>query len=245
MEENKKSSKHCEKIEPVSENELPDMDENEPKGLGGMELKDIGTNDMGEVKGDKWSKNPLYYDDMPDGMDAERMPWNNDYSGMNDSVYPMYDSGYGSSYGYERKETYADMFHDVLRDFEEVENLTDDVKNSRWWKIPLSDDMAVRDDRYYTFYCAINHLKMTYPYLNYVKYFKKSGHSYFGIRYDNDGEIKFLVYGIEGRNIPQEQPYMGMTGFVKWAKFKNMDNGMWVMYYNPFNGAIMVPKDKK
>lgn len=146
--------------------------------------------------------------------------------------------------GDREKRPFATMFHDVLEDFDKEDNLTDEFANTKWWKIPLSENPPISENAYYPYYCAVYHLKMTYPYINYVKYFKDTGHYHFGMRYDNDGEVKYILYGIEGSNAHNLQPYMGMTGFIRWIKMKNTDNGMWIMYYNPHTGNIMIPKKK-
>lgn len=144
-----------------------------------------------------------------------------------------------------KSRTYAGVFQNMLKSYEEVEIITDEDLGCTWWKVPYADNNAVRDNSLYPYYCTINHLKMTYPYINYIKYFKKCGYYYFGIKHDSDGEIKYIVYGIEGKKIQKEHPYMGMTGFAKWVKMKYKDTGMWLMYYNPYSGCIMIPKDVK
>lgn len=138
----------------------------------------------------------------------------------------------------------ADAFHKILKDYKEDKDLEKEFNNTRWWKIPYDEYETYKDSGSYEHYCAVHHLKMAYPYMNYIKYFKKCGYSYFGIKYDKDGEVKYLMYGIEGDKNPQEQPYMGMTGFVKWIKPDRKDRGIWIMHYNPYNGCIMIPKDK-
>ena len=138
----------------------------------------------------------------------------------------------------------ADAFHKILKEYEEDKDLEEEFNNVRWWKIPYNEYENYKGSGSYEHYCAVHHLKMSYPYMDYIKYFKKRGHSYFGIKYDKDGEVKYLMYGIEGEKVPQDQPYMGMTGFVKWIKPKKKNWGMWIMYYNPYNGCIMIPKDK-
>lgn len=138
----------------------------------------------------------------------------------------------------------ADAFHEILKDYEEDKDLEEEFNNTRWWKIPYNEYETYKGKVSYEHYCAVHHLKMAYPYMNYIKYFKKCGYSYFGIKYDKDGEVKYLMYGIEGNKTPQDQPYMGMTGFVKWIKPAKKDKGIWIMYFNPYNGCIMIPKEK-
>lgn len=146
--------------------------------------------------------------------------------------------------GDEEKRPFATMFHDILEDFDEEDDLTDEFKNARWWKIPLSDELPISENAYYPYYCAIYHLKMTYPYINYIKYIKDTGHYHFGMKYDSAGEVKYILYGIEGNSGSNFQPYMGMTGFIRWIKMKGKDKGMWIMYYNPHTGCIMIPKKR-
>lgn len=145
---------------------------------------------------------------------------------------------------YQKQGKYASYFHEILKSFEEVKELTSDMSGCRWWKVKLDMDMKIKDNKYYPYYCVIYHLKMAYPYINYLKYCKNTGYYYFGIKYDKEGEVKYLLYGIEGQKDAKYQPYSGMTGFIKWIKFLNKDGGMWIMTYNPYNGCIMIPKPK-
>jgi hypothetical protein len=145
----------------------------------------------------------------------------------------------------DRKEgKYAKDFHGLLAGFEEVPDLSDGANGYRWWKIPHGYDMPIKNNRLFPYYSAIYHLKMAYPFINYIKCYRGCGHYYFGLRYDNEGEVKHIVYGIEGKNSIQEQPYMGMTGFVKWVPMKDKDTGVWLMHYNPYSGSIMIPKKR-
>lgn len=149
--------------------------------------------------------------------------------------------------GRKKRRRHAPMFHEVLKHFKEVEDAVEGMKDVRWWRIPHSDDIPIKENSLYPYFCSVYHLKMTYPYINYIKYYKKPGYYYFGIKYDSNGEVKYIMYGIEGRNSALEQPYMGMTGFTKWYGFKCKDKGkgMWVMYYNPYTGCIMIPKNRQ
>lgn len=139
---------------------------------------------------------------------------------------------------------FSDNFHRALDKFNEVDILNDDMRGSRWWRIPYDENTYIEEDENYPYCCTVYHLQMTYPYINYVKYFRKRGYYYFGLNYDEDGEVKQIMYGIEGKNSPKEQPYMGMTGFIKWMKIKDRDKGLWVMYYNPYTGCVMIPKKR-
>ena len=164
---------------------------------------------------------------------------------MEDSRHPIENVVKQEERKEERRRTHADMFHGILKNFEEVKGLCPYMKNFRWWKIPYGYDVDIKENKYYPYFCAVYHLKMTYPYLNYIKYFKKCGYYYFGIKYDDNNEVKYIVYGVKGMNNMEHQPYMGMTGFVKWVKIDESESGMWLMFYNPYTGCIMVPKKRQ
>jgi hypothetical protein len=174
-------------------------------------------------------------DDKKESLDIKDMESNCQWSSSMDTY--LKDSK-------EKLHDNADAFHKILKDYKEDKDLEEEFNNTRWWKIPYDEYETYKNSGSYEHYCAVQHLKMAYPYMDYIKYFKKCGYSYFGIKYDKDGEVKYLMYGIEGDKNPQDQPYMGMTGFVKWIKPGKKDRGMWIMYYNPYNGCIMIPKDK-
>lgn len=143
-----------------------------------------------------------------------------------------------------KKRTFAPIFHNILENFEEEKGISDEFNRARWWKIPLDYDISIDEDNYYPYYCAIYHLKMAYPYINYIRYFGNRGYYYFGLQYDDNDEIKHIMYGIEGNSTERDQPYIGMTGFIKWVKMKKNNIGLWVMYYNPYTGCVMIPKKR-
>lgn len=150
------------------------------------------------------------------------------------------------SHKHKNSKPYADIFHHLLREFEELPQnfIEDDMKQVRWWKIPYKYDAKLINEKHYPFMCTIFHLSMAYPHIDYIKYFYKTGHYYFGIKYDENNEVKYLIYGIIGRNDNKDQPYMGMTGFNKWIGKPNKEMGVWIMFYNPKTGNIMVEKNK-
>lgn len=139
---------------------------------------------------------------------------------------------------------HAKIFHKILEEFEEMKDFLEGngSDNCRWWRIPYNCPVRMMEDKHYPFLCTIFHLNMTYPHIDYIKYFWERGYYYFGIKYDADNEIKHIMYGIEGSDQIREQPYMGMTGFGKWMKIKDMNMGVWVMFYNPRTGNFMVEK---
>ncbi|MEF9935109.1 MAG: hypothetical protein RR539_07945 [Clostridium sp.] len=140
-----------------------------------------------------------------------------------------------------KSKEYAKALHCVLKDYEKVE--VKGAKGCKFWKVDMDASFPDKDNKMYPYYSAIQHLKMTYPYINYIKYFKCKGYYHFGIKYDNDGGVKYLIYGIAGDKKESHQPYKGMTGFVSWTPHQN--SGIWLMYYNPFTGCVMLPKGKE
>ncbi len=60
-----------------------------------------------------------------------------------------------------------------------------------------------------------------------------------------DGEIEYYVYGTLGRNLREEQPFSGATGFVYFEKIRESEEGYWLMYVNAKTGRISLPMRPK
>jgi len=58
-------------------------------------------------------------------------------------------------------------------------------------------------------------------------------------------ETEYFVYGALGRNLREEQPFSGATGFVYFEKIKDSDEGYWLMYVNAKTGRISLPMKPK
>ncbi|QCX33458.1 hypothetical protein FDN13_06880 [Caloramator sp. E03] len=113
-----------------------------------------------------------------------------------ESDYDIYDYAKGDFV--RNKKTHAKVFNRILDEFEEKEDLCQEIKGCRWWKIPFKENYNIPQDDNYPYYCTIYHPLMAYPYINYIKYIKKKGYYYFGLKYDDKGEVKAIIYGIEG-----------------------------------------------
>lgn len=224
----------------------------EQEGHADENMNDENINDENAGKMDKNMDEEINKDKIDDEYYREQEEKYSEYDEADEDEYDMEDSRekvenvvkQQEDMG-KRKKTHAVMFHEVLKNFEEVKGLCMGIKNCRWWKIPYGYDIDIKENKYYPYFCAVYHLKMTYPYLNYIKYFKKCGYYYFGIKYDENNEVKYIIYGVKGMKNMEQQPYMGMTGFVKWTKINDGGSGMWLMYYDPYTGCIMVPKKKR
>lgn len=72
-------------------------------------------------------------------------------------------------------------------------------------------------------------------------------HYLVGFVNDENGKLKYIVYGMPGLFTLTDQPFGGMTGFVYWCPLKeNMRNagdmGYWLMHIDALTGQIAIPK---
>ena len=81
-----------------------------------------------------------------------------------------------------------------------------------------------------------------YPMLNYYPYIRKHKHFMLGYKCDEEGNLRYIVYGIPGEKNKDEQPYEGKTGFVTWVSDESRDGmGCWLMFYDFKNSTVVVP----
>lgn len=133
----------------------------------------------------------------------------------------------------------------ILKFFEKVDPLRERLKGYTWWEIEYD-----RKNIYRGFLPFYNYIINTYyPYQFNFKatacqsLIRKYGHYIFGI-VEEDGEIKYYVYGIPGRFTKDEQPYRGMTGFTTWIPKKGRNReriGYWLLHIDAINGRIVSP----
>ncbi|SHH46013.1 hypothetical protein SAMN02745135_00860 [Caloranaerobacter azorensis DSM 13643] len=133
----------------------------------------------------------------------------------------------------------------ILKFFEKVNPLREELKGYTWWEIEYDKKNIYRG--FLPFYNYI--INTYYPYqINFKattchNLIRKYGHYIFGIAEEN-GEIKYYVYGIPGRFTKDEQPYRGMTGFTTWIpkRGRNRDRiGYWLLHIDAINGRIVSP----
>lgn len=127
------------------------------------------------------------------------------------------------------------FFKELVEDFKEVKGVLKDIKRCKWYKINIDkpDDM----------YNMVNYKKYTvvyYPMMTYYPYISKYGYYLMGYKWDNKGNMKYIIYAIPGTK--KEQPYGGQTGFVTWIP-KNKDDslGYWIMFYDFKDCTIAIP----
>ncbi|WP_297518731.1 hypothetical protein [uncultured Clostridium sp.] len=137
---------------------------------------------------------------------------------------------------FEVKGAMGEFFMNVVEGLEEV-TVTDEIKNTKWYKVPVKcfEDMCniCHYNKYTTLY---------YPMINYYPYIIQKGHFMVGLKCNEQGKIKYLVYGVHGCKDKMSQPYSGKTGFVTFVPDSEGSNtGCWLMFYDFRNSMVVVP----
>ncbi|WP_251861622.1 hypothetical protein [Clostridium sp. Marseille-Q2269] len=127
-------------------------------------------------------------------------------------------------------------FRSLVDNLKSVDNITDEIKNCNWYKIDANNEDDMRDT------CNYDKFMVLYnPMLRYYSYIKKYKHYILGYKYDSEGNMKYLVYGIPGNKNREEQPLRGKSGFVTWVENKENNLGYWLMFYDYKNNNILIP----
>lgn len=131
----------------------------------------------------------------------------------------------------------GEFFTSVVDDYEE-ERHHKDIKYCKWYNIPVKNFDSMCNVSNYNKYTIIY-----YPMINYFPYIKKYGHFMIGLKCDEEGKVKYLVYAVPGTKDKADQPYGGKSGFVTWMpdETKGKDMGYWLMFYDFKNSMIVVP----
>ncbi|QAT38891.1 hypothetical protein [Clostridium sp. JN-9] len=134
-----------------------------------------------------------------------------------------------------------EFFRGISHGLEEVEELSRHIKKCTWYKVKVKsiNDLYKCDD--YNKYTVLY-----YPMLSYYPYIKQYGHYIIGYKFNNEGRMKYLVYGVPGRKSRREQPYGGKSGFVTWIPLDHGEEdedsmGYWLMFYDFRNSTIIIP----
>lgn len=129
------------------------------------------------------------------------------------------------------------FFENVAKGYEEVKDQFKDLSYCKWYKVPVKtiDDMCDASDN-------DKHSVVYNPMINYYPYIIKKKEFMIGYKCDIKGNVKYIIYAIAGKKCPEEQPYMGKSGFVTWMKCKDNDeNGFWLMFYDYKKATVVVP----
>ena len=131
----------------------------------------------------------------------------------------------------------GEYFESIVDGFERDTDSIDELKYTKWYKVPVHDLREMCNMNNYNKYTLAY-----YPMLNYYPYIKKYGFFMIGYKCDSKGNLKHIIYGVPGKKDKDEQPYDGRTGFVTWESIKNnANNGCWLMFYDFKNSTVVVP----
>ena len=131
----------------------------------------------------------------------------------------------------------GEYFESIVDGFERDTDSIDELKYTKWYKVPVHDLREMCNMNNYNKYTLAY-----YPMLNYYPYIKKYGFFMIGYKCDSKGNLKHIIYGLPGKKDKDEQPYDGRTGFVTWVSIKNnANNGCWLMFYDFKNSTVVVP----
>ena len=131
-------------------------------------------------------------------------------------------------------------FENIAKGFEPYNQSFKDIDNCKWYRVNVDSINDLCDESDYNKYTLAY-----YPMINYYPYISKNNHFLLGYKYNEKGEIKYIIYGIPGSKDKEEQPYGGKTGFVTWTNNNNnRSHGYWFMFYDFKNSSIVVPIKK-
>lgn len=140
--------------------------------------------------------------------------------------------------------TVGEFFRNLAKDFEEVDDTCTEIKRCKWYRIKVENMQDMNGESDYNKYTIIY-----YPMMSYYPYISKHKHYLLGYKYDKEGNMKYIVYGIPGTRNIYDQPYGGKTGFVTWVSEDETDTrgenlGYWLMFYDFKSSTVVVPARK-
>lgn len=127
---------------------------------------------------------------------------------------------------YEEKIGNSEFFRCFSDKFERFDNISDEIKRCIWYKIPWNN---------------VDQSELYYPVMNLYNEIKERGYLLVGGKYDREGNLKYVAYGIPGKNEGDSQPLRGESGFVTWVSEKSGTLGYWLMFYDYKASTIIVP----
>ena len=131
----------------------------------------------------------------------------------------------------------GEYFESIVDGFERDTDSIDELKYTKWYKVPVHDLREMCNMNNYNKYTLAY-----YPMLNYYPYIKKYGFFMIGYKCDSKGNLKHIIYGVPGKKDKDEQPYDGRTGFVTWVNTNGgRSEGCWLMFYDFKNSTVVVP----
>src|SRR3712207_2789203 len=121
-----------------------------------------------------------------------------------------------------------EFYKHIVEGLKEEKSICQEVGKCNWYKIQHTSLMNMKPGTDFSKYSILY-----YPMMNYYPYIMKRGHYIVGFKYDKNGKMRYLVYGIPGTKSMMDQPFNGATGFVTWVNkdINNMDQmnmGYWL-----------------
>lgn len=132
------------------------------------------------------------------------------------------------------------FFKDALKDFDKIKNFAPEIKSTKWYRVNVDDLDCILDDEDHNKYTVVY-----YPMINYYPYFSRFNHYIVGLKHDENGKMKYIVYGVPGIKDKYSQPLDGKTGFVIWVPNStniNEEMGYWLLFYDFKNSTILIPE---
>lgn len=137
----------------------------------------------------------------------------------------------------ELKGSMGEFFKSVTDGLENMKNFGEEIKNSKWYKVPVNNIDEMLNITNYNKYTV-----MYYPMINYYPYIKNKGYFLIGFKCDGEGRVNYIMYAVPGTKDKGAQPYGGKTGFVTWMEDPNdKTSGYWLMFYDFKNSMIVIP----
>lgn len=138
------------------------------------------------------------------------------------------------NYDFQMKGNIGNYFENIAKGFKPYKLAG--IDNCKWYKVDVNKMEDLCDKTDYNKYTLAY-----YPMINYYPYIINSRYFLIGYKCNDDGELEYIIYGIEGSKEKTDQPYGGQTGFVTWMEDKNTKKGYWLMFYDYKNCSIVVP----
>ena len=139
-------------------------------------------------------------------------------------------------YDFELRGSIGEFFTSIVDGLEPL-RVTNEIKKCKWYKVKVKNFDEMCNISNYNKYTTLY-----YPMINYYPYISKKGHFLVGLKCDNKGRVKYIIYGVPGSKDKQSQPYGGKTGFVTFVPERAGSNeGHWLMFYDFKNSLVVVP----
>lgn len=139
-------------------------------------------------------------------------------------------------YDFELRGSIGEFFTSIVDGLEPL-RVTNEIKKCKWYKVKVKNFDEMCNISNYNKYTTLY-----YPMINYYPYISKKGHFLVGLKCDNKGRVKYIIYGVPGSKDKQSQPYGGKTGFVTFVPERAGSNeGHWLMLYDFKNSLVVVP----